>query len=79
VGWDKLLAVVAVFLKALEQYAPTLMAYMAGGSVQRAKDAQRELSSVEKANHAAAQVELLPTDDVVRQLHERRLYRLRSK
>lgn len=56
-----------------------LSAFFLGQSRQQIAQLNAELDSVERANRAAAGVELLPGDDVVRQLKERSLYRVSDK
>ena len=77
--WDKVLAALAALLKALEPYVPGLAAFWAGQQWQKDRQAAKDLKRVEDATQAAADVELLPTADVVRQLRQRRLYRVSDK
>lgn len=56
-----------------------LSAFFVGMSRQQVAQMEADLAAVDRANRAAAGVELLSADDVVRDLKKRRLYRLSGK
>lgn len=70
--WDAISRWVAAFVTAIAAFY--------SGTIKRENDQhEADLHALEASAKAAAGVDLLSDDDVVRQLHERRLYRLRGE
>ncbi|WP_425107228.1 hypothetical protein [Ancylobacter sp.] len=72
----ELLAALGALWAAIKDYIPQLVAFLVGREWEKGKQAREALSDVEKAARAAARVELLAHNDVMRELKERGLIRV---
>jgi hypothetical protein len=69
--WEKLVAVFAAFLRALEPYAPALTAFLAGRKWQQADDDRATLDAIYEASKASADHRNDTFDERVQRLERR--------
>lgn len=72
----RFLAALAAIWAELKEYLPQLMAFIAGREWEKGNQARKDLTNAEKAARAAARVELVPDNDILRELRERGLVRM---
>lgn len=69
--WQNLVAIFAAFFKALEPYAPALIAFLAGLKWQRANDDRATVDAIERANAESANHRNDAFDERVQRLERR--------